>query len=709
MSSTRAYGGEATAESETGEPRAGAAARLRAVTRMRPAADAPRYVWFLILAQLACIILPWVSFTIQGTSGPQQGAGSLFGVATGLTVMARAGAPAPSSPAVILVLALLVAGAALSAVNRLGGTVTLAASLVYFLAVHSMLVAAGAAVDPPVAVGLAPGFWIALLCALASMAPALAEVVGLAKKPPEELPQEAEQAPPPVVASEGAPRPLLSVRNLTVRFFTYDGVLKALDGVTFDVYEREILGIVGETGCGKSVTAKAILRIIPDPPGRITGGAVLLDGINLLDSIESEARIKVNARGRARIRRNRRIAGRVEAVMRIIRGNDISMIFQEPSAALNPVMTVGEQVSEAFLTHQIGGIVDRLDARHPPGRLVAHFHDLLRRREARDQEVHEMYRRFSVRNAELKAAQAAGDPPLEASLRAEVDAADKRIRQLTGVYRVRFTIPVVTGLVTFVSRATYGVFKWCVSLDTRINLWRSIPVIGKAWLMGPIKAEVTRRAVEMLKQVNIPDPARKADAYPFELSGGMQQRVMIAMALACRPRLLLADEPTTALDVTIQAQILSLIRNLRDQFGSSVILITHDLGVVAETCERVGVMYAGVMAEIGRSGDIFNAPKHPYTVGLLRSIPETYARTGKLSIIPGSVPSLLNPPAGCRFHPRCPFASEKCKSEVPALFQVSPDHQVACHLYDHPEYFGPAAIAARDAGLTRAWEQAVVQ
>jgi peptide/nickel transport system ATP-binding protein len=681
---------------------------------------------------LVAVVLPWAAFSYLDCDLRQaacqarplyaHGAGSLFGIAGGLSVFD--GASPAVGAAAWAVIALLVVGGAMAARTRAGGALQLAAVALYWLAVQGPLAQAGTLERPPVEFGLAVGGWVALLCAVASLAPLALRVRGPQAAAPKEGPSlegarpadaKVAVAPAPAGAAAAVPagtaaaaaRPLLQVRNLTVRFYTYDGVLKALDGIDFDIGEREIVGLVGETGCGKSVTAKAILRLIPDPPGRITHGTVLFDGINLLDSIEDEARIKVNKKGRARIRRNRRIAERVEAVMRIVRGNDISMIFQEPTAALNPVVTVGEQVAESFLTHQVADMVTAIEARGGLKPLERRFHDLLRRREARAAEIRETFGRISVRNEQVKAAEALGDAATAEALRREVDADDRAIRRLTGVYRPRLQAPVVAGALALGGRLTYGVYKSAVSLDTRIALYRRIPHIGPRWLMGPVLEEAKRRVVEMLKNVNIPDPESKAESYPFELSGGMQQRVMIAMALACRPRLLLADEPTTALDVTIQAQVLSLIRGLRDQFGSSVILITHDLGVVAETCERVGVMYAGVMAEMGAASDIFNRPRHPYTVGLMRSIPETFARTGKLSIIPGSVPSLLTPPEGCRFHPRCPFAAPVCSAEVPKLAPLGPGHTVACHLYDRPQDFPKEAVAARDAGLATAWEEAV--
>ena len=649
-----------------------------------------------LLAMLA-ILLPWPAFSYLACDAAQpscaanpvlaRGASGLLGTAGGLEVADGALQASVASAGVWAVIALLAVGAVLCAFSRAGAAVLVAAVLVYLGAVHMPLAAAGYGLTPRVDIGFGVGFWIALVAAGAAARPAAAEKKAALPRARESPPGPGLPAAPSAVGAAAgvpgpSPRPLLEVRNLTVRFFTYDGVLKALDGVTFDVKDREILGIVGETGCGKSVTAKAILRLIPDPPGRITGGEVLFSGLNLLEGIEDEARIRVNARGRARIRRRRRIARRMEALMRTVRGNEISMIFQEPTAALNPVMTVGDQIGETFFTHQTGDVCERVESTQAVSGLQRHFYAQLKAREAKWADLEENFRLITVKRAIARAARASGDEGT--AIRAAAEAGDLERASIGKAVRLRF-------------------------LELRLALWRRAPLIGKAHLMGPLRNEVRRRVVEMLKGVDIPDPERKADSYPFELSGGMQQRAMIAMALACRPRLLLADEPTTALDVTIQAQILNLIRNLRDQFGSSIILITHDLGVVAETCERVGVMYAGVMAEIGAASDIFNRPKHPYTVGLMRSIPETYTRTGKLSIIPGNVPSLLTPPPGCRFHPRCPFAGEACKQIVPALSQAAPGHFVACHLYDRPEVFDPAMVARRDAGLSGAWEQAVAR
>jgi peptide/nickel transport system ATP-binding protein len=329
-------------------------------------------------------------------------------------------------------------------------------------------------------------------------------------------------------APASAAQALLDVENLQTVFYTRHGTVKAVDGVSFSVAPGETLAIVGESGCGKSVTALSLMRLLPDPPGRIVGGSVKLAGTDLL-SLDEEA-------------------------MRAVRGRDISMIFQEPMTSLNPVMTIGSQIAEVLLLH------------------------------------------------ERSSAAAAG-----------------------------------------------------------------------------------RKAIEMLRLVRIPEPQQRAREYPHQLSGGMRQRAMIAMALACNPRLLIADEPTTALDVTIQAQILDIIVELQGKLGTAVILITHDLGVVAETAQRVIVMYAGRKVEEAPVGELFARPLHPYTHGLLASIPRlpSMRRQGadtqpRLKEIPGTVPALSNLPQGCTFAPRCAFADARCRSAYPPYEQKRPGHWAAC-------------------------------
>lgn len=323
-------------------------------------------------------------------------------------------------------------------------------------------------------------------------------------------------------------KPLLVVRNLRTYFYTEDGVVKAVDGVDFEVYEGETLGIVGESGSGKSVTSLTILRLL-DPKGKIEEGSeIIFNGKNLINLDEDE--------------------------MRKIRGNEIAMIFQEPMVALNPVFTVGEQIMEAILLHQ------------------------------------------------------------------------------------------------------------------DVN-----------------KKEARRMAIDMLKKVGIPEPEKRVDEYPHELSGGMRQRAMIAMALSCRPKLLIADEPTTALDVTIQAQILELMKELQKEYGMAIILITHDVGVIAENADRVVVMYGGKVLETADVNNIYKKPRHPYTWGLLNAIPRLDVEQERLYSIPGMVPDPLHFPQGCRFSNRCEFKENRCEIEMPELVQVEPNHLSRCFFYQKVE------------------------
>lgn len=314
---------------------------------------------------------------------------------------------------------------------------------------------------------------------------------------------------------------LLEVRDLKTCFYTEDGVVPAVDGVSFSVDKGETIGIVGESGCGKSVTSLSVMRLIPNPPGKIVGGEIIFEGENILEKSEAE--------------------------MRHIRGNEISMIFQEPMTSLNPVFTIGDQIMEAIMLHQKVG-----------------------------------------------------------------------------------------------------------------------------------KREARKKTIEMLKLVGIPSAEKRVDEYPHQMSGGMRQRVMIAMALSCNPKLLIADEPTTALDVTIQAQILDLMLKLKEDLGTAIMLITHDLGVIAETVNKVVVMYAGKIVESADVVSIFKKPEHPYTLGLLGSIPKVNEDRERLQVIEGVVPNPFNMPTGCRFHPRCSFVRDICKEEEPELVDVEDGHQVRC-------------------------------
>ena len=321
---------------------------------------------------------------------------------------------------------------------------------------------------------------------------------------------------------------LLQVQGLGTYFFTFEGIAKAVDDVSFYLDKGETIGLVGESGCGKTVTALSVMRLIPEPPGKIVQGKILFDGVNLPDLTMKQ--------------------------MRAIRGKRISMIFQEPMASLNPVFTIGDQISEMFILHE----------KHS-------------------------------------------------------------------------------------------------------------------------KKEGWQRAVEMLRKVQIPSPEKRVHEYPHQLSGGMRQRAMIAMALSCNPEILIADEPSTALDVTIQAQIIDLMMHLKEVFDAAIMLITHDLGVIAEIAQRIVVMYAGKVVEEGQTLAIFEDPRHPYTRGLLKSIPKLgeRARYGRkrLQEIPGIVPSLYELPPGCNFYPRCPEALAMCQEHVPDLIDTGSSHLVRCWLH----------------------------
>ena len=353
---------------------------------------------------------------------------------------------------------------------------------------------------------------------------------------------------------------LIKIKGLKLEFHTYDGVVKALDGINLEIEKEGTVGLVGETGCGKSVTALSIMRLIQEP-GKIIGGEIWFEGENLLEMDEKRMREE-------------------------IRGNKISMIFQEPMTSLNPVYTIGNQIGESFILHQ---------------------------------------------KEDLKK--------------------NMNIGKLRFYYRIMAKIPII-------KRLAEKEAMWDVALI---------------------------RAEEMLKIVGIADSKKVVNQYPHELSGGMRQRAMIAMALSCNPKLLIADEPTTALDVTIQAQILKLIDELKKKTQASVLLITHNLGVVAETCNKVGVMYAGNIVEFGDVNSIFKDPKHPYTKGLIRAIPKIIENRERLDVIKGNVPNLIFPPPGCRFHPRCDFVMDICKIKKPQMYDVKNNQHVACFLYSEEE------------------------
>ena len=380
---------------------------------------------------------------------------------------------------------------------------------------------------------------------------------------------------------------MLEIKNLKTRFNTYDGVVKALEGVNLEVKEGEVFGIVGETGCGKSVTSYSLMQLLPRT-AEVVSGNMSLDGEDITYASESR--------------------------MREIRGGEIGMIFQDPLSALNPVMKVKDQISEVIRQHQKEELENRTE---------------------------------------------------------KVDSGNERN-------------PYILWSLIFVSLVSLFYFLKLEDsfTDTLAKLLFVGSLVGYVFLPEMKSESYSARTavaemdmvVESLRQVRLPNPSQVANSYPHELSGGMQQRVMIAMALAGRPRLLIADEPTTALDVTIQSQILDLLKKLQKETGMTIVMITHDLGVVAEMCDRVAVMYAGTVVETGNASEIFSDPKHPYTQGLLSALP---GESKELSSIGGSVPDLLDPPSGCRFNPRCPIAKAHCSVDVPLL--KGEDYKVACH------------------------------
>lgn len=499
---------------------------------------------------------------------------------------------------------------------------------------------------------------------------------------------------------------MLSIKDLKTYFFTYDGVVRALDGVTFSVRKGETIGLVGETGCGKSVTAFSITRLIPDPPGRVYSGSIWFRGSNLLWNIEREAKYKP-VRRTVRVNVSRRYGRIKDAQNRLgaIRGKDISMIFQEPTAAMNPVFSIWKQLAESLEIHQMGKIVTALlAAKLPPPEIRRKMvGDLL----AAAREPNQPRLREVARQVAQSIGLSTLEPELFYALKGQALDPSRAARTIERILervpakplqfqylRMRAHRATLddTMKALFVKEMkderSYGFERRKVSARITAfrvkSFWLGLPVIGRL-ARKSLDEELFWRTILLLENVGIANPVQIARGYPHELSGGMLQRVMISMALAPEPSLLIADEPTTALDVTIQAQILELMNELKRRIGTSIILITHDLGVVAETCDRVAVMYAGVIAEVGDVREIFTHPLHPYTQGLIASLPRLDNPDKKLDSIPGSVPNLIRPPAGCRFHPRCPHVMDRCKVERPPMIQQGAGHAVACWLYQGEE------------------------
>ncbi len=499
-------------------------------------------------------------------------------------------------------------------------------------------------------------------------------------------------------------RSYLKVENLVTRFFTSKGIVKALDGVTLSVNKGEIFGLVGESGCGKSVTATSIMDLIPDPPGRIISGSVFIDNYNILNDLPKLAKIKVKSETDVVVKRNKRLIKRHNFVISKIRGSKVGMIFQEPSLALNPVLSIGKQIAENILLHNKVEIANAIIRREQLQ--ASDVEDLYKEIKGNKKTfrniVNQWTRRHSMPEAEEEIVNIINSDADETfSLKEMKEAVFRqkrgndlgRIQMMRDYYKEEDVLFQLT--LQLIESEAVGNSAKVEELSQQIgHKRRELRSVysGFLWARRFFKKrydrvfneEARRRGIELLNLVNIAEPDRVYDSYPHELSGGMQQRAMIAMALASNPEMLIADEPTTALDVTTQAQILDLIRDLKNVTGSSVLFITHDLAVIAEMCERVGVMYAGNLVEESSAKDIFSDPKHPYTMGLLRSIPRFdsgYKKELKLESIPGTVPNLIDPPSGCRFHPRCKFKMDICEEKKPRLVEIEKNHKVACFLY----------------------------
>jgi peptide/nickel transport system ATP-binding protein len=428
---------------------------------------------------------------------------------------------------------------------------------------------------------------------------------------------------------------LIETRELYTDFHTFEGVVKALNGVSIVVNEGETYGLVGESGCGKSVTVRSMMRIVQSP-GRITAGKVVI-------FFRAEDRSK-----------GIDILKRSETYMTSIRGDAISMIFQEASTSLNPVLSIGFQIGESFRFHRRAQMLEET-IREVEGELSGRLFFLARGWKRLQRSL--FRRELSV----LRQYEATIDR-IDQELYALEEKTDRdSLRRMALLNRRRDRLREKSGLAELAKR---------------------VPFLS--YYQRRLDRTVKRYVIELLRSLGVPNPDRIVDGFPHELSGGMQQRIVIAMALACHPVLLIADEPTSNLDVTIQAQIVDLIKSLKEATISSVLFITHDLGLVAEICDRASVMYAGDIAETAAVRELFRKPLHPYSQGLLRSVPKV-EQSGELETIPGSVPNLIEPPTGCRFHPRCPFRMDVCPQRKPPLIEHAEGHWVACYLYTDGE------------------------
>lgn len=472
---------------------------------------------------------------------------------------------------------------------------------------------------------------------------------------------------------------VLVVKNLKTQFFIYDGIVKALEDVTFTLGSGEVLGIVGETGCGKSVTAYSIMRLIPDPPGRIISGQIAMGKFNLLRGLDREVNIVMKKR--PKIKHYSSVIKKNEHFYNKIRGKYISMIFQEPMAALNPVYPVEDQIIETLYIHNRTKILTILKS------ATEHLSDLKSFREK--EEITLSFKDEAGVELEKIKNSKKGKDSLVKHMDMMIEGATKfqeRGEKYEDMLRQSIeSDSLEEKLLTNIDEQEQDRIIRILSKEAKKANLIKLSKKLKRKNTDPLIIEARREALGLLESVNIPNPYQILKNYPHELSGGMLQRVVIAIAIANDPYILIADEPTTALDVTIQAQILELLGELKKNKGTSIILITHDLGVIAEMCNRVAVMYAGNMVETAKADELFHNPKHPYTVGLLQSIPRIDNPDKKLRIIGGTVPNLINPPTGCRFNPRCPFVFDKCRIEIPPTIETSEGHTVACHLFSGKE------------------------
>jgi len=460
--------------------------------------------------------------------------------------------------------------------------------------------------------------------------------------------------------------PLLRVNDLQVSFITRTGRIQAIDDVSFEIRPGETFGLVGETGCGKSQTALAVMRLTPEA-GIIEQGQIWFMGTNLAENISKEFKLIQKKNNRPKLKRNKSMLNQLNHKINQIRGKEITMIFQEPMTSLNPVYSVGRQISEILLRHKLDFLVKRIIARNSATEeklreitTAAGHHELSQ------SELQDILRRIGLEDLEDQ---------ISFTLNRRDIGATQKIRTISNLSKKKVE-PVK---LKFLSRLS----KTNGQIPLEYRILNRIP-IARRWLATPLEEEALQVSYELLSVVNMPNVENVLRQYPHELSGGMRQRVMIAMAIATRPKLLIADEPTSALDVTVQAQILELLRELKMRFNSAILFISHDIGVIAEICDRVGVMYAGNLVEVSRLDQLFADPKHPYTQGLFASIPKYGEKRDLLQTIEGTVPDLIDPPKGCRFRTRCPRVHEKC-STVPPWVEIGTEHGVLCWLYEESE------------------------